>query len=193
MYKKVLVTGGVRSGKSRYAQELAASVSPGGHVLYIATAKVFDWEMEQRVKKHRASRPSTWDTYEGHVNLGDVIEERSKTYETILLDCVTVMLTNLLFDRIGDQDPDTLRKEQVRELEAMASEQAELLAQGVDHAACNVILVTNELGMGVVPERLLGRVFRDMAGVMNQRLAAQLPETVFMVSGLPLYLKGGLS
>ena len=110
--KKILVTGGARSGKSGFAQDLAYRMSSEGRVLYIATAKVFDWEMEQRVKKHRESRPATWDTYEGYQNLADVIRQKSKAYDVILLDCVTVMLTNLLFDHIGEQDPDTLQKSQ---------------------------------------------------------------------------------
>ena len=189
--KKILVTGGARSGKSGFAQNLAYRMSPEGRVLYIATAKVFDWEMEQRVKKHQESRPATWDTYEGYQNLADVIRQKSKVYDVILLDCVTVMQTNLLFDHIGEQDPDTLQKAQTEELDQMAKEEARRLIQGIRAADCHVIAVTNELGMGVVPERLLGRIFRDMAGRTNQTLAEGMSNVVFMVSGLPLYVKGG--
>ena len=183
--KKILVTGGARSGKSGFAQDLAYRMSSEGRVLYIATAKVFDWEMEQRVKKHRESRPATWDTYEGYQNLADVIRQKSKAYDVILLDCVTVMLTNLLFDHIGEQDPDTLQKSQTEELDRMAKEESSRLIQGIRAADCHVIAVTNEVGMGV------GRVFRDMAGRANQTLAEGMSHVVFMVSGIPLYVKGG--
>ena len=187
---KMLITGGVRSGKSRLAQELAAKLSPEGRVLYVATAKVLDEEMMVRVKKHQDSRPASWDTFEGYTDLRSKLPLWGKSYETVLIDCLTMLLTNRLFDEIGMQDPDTLTKEQIRQLENMAEKEAENLAEGILASDANVLLVTNEIGMGVVPDHLLGRVFRDMAGKANQILAARLPQVTFMVSGIPLTVKG---
>ena len=108
----------------------------------------------------------------------------------MLIDCVTMLLTNGIFDRIGDQDPDTLTKEQVAELEEEAATTIQELIRGIQETACNVVLITNELGSGVVPEHLLGRVFRDMAGRANQMLAQAMPQVCLMVCGLPLMVKG---
>lgn len=191
MYTKMLVTGGARSGKSRYAQELAKELSPEGRVLYVATAKVWDEEMAVRVRKHQESRPASWDTYEGYQDLGAVIAARGEQYETILVDCLTMLLNGRLFDEIGMQDPDTLTKQQKKELEEMAVKEAQALADGIQKAHCHVILVTNEVGMGIVPDTVLGRLFRDMAGRANQILAGALSDVTLMVSGIPVYVKGG--
>lgn len=185
----MLITGGARSGKSRYAQDLAAQLSPSGSVLYIATAKVWDEEMAVRVRKHQESRPSSWDTYEGYQNIGDWIREFGQSYETILLDCITMLLSGKLFDEIEEQDPDTLTKEQQKSLEEMAIKEAKSLADGIRRASCNVVVVTNEVGLGIVPDHLLGRLFRDMAGRANQILAASLPQVTMMVSGIPVAIK----
>ena len=192
MKTKMLITGGTRSGKSRFGQETAARISPEGHVLYVATARVWDEEMAVRVKKHQESRPSSWDTFEGYQDLGNKLVEWGGQYETVLIDCVTMLLTNGIFDKIGAQDPDTLSKEQVRELEKEAEETICNLIRGIEQTECNVLLITNELGSGVVPEHLLGRVFRDMAGRANQMLAAAMPQVCLMVCGLPLMVKGEL-
>ena len=192
MNTKMLITGGTRSGKSRFGQETAARLSLEGKVLYVATARVWDEEMAIRVKKHQDSRPSSWDTFEGYLDLGSKLIAWSGQYETILIDCVTMLLTNGIFDKIGSQDPDTLSKEQVAQLEKEAEETIRSLIRGIEQTECNVLLITNELGSGVVPEHLLGRVFRDMAGKANQMLAAAMPQVCLMVCGLPLMVKGEL-
>ncbi len=192
MKTKMLITGGARSGKSRFGQETAAHISPEGRVLYVATARVWDEEMAVRVQKHKDSRPACWDTYEGYEHLGEKLLSWSEQYETVLIDCVTMLLTNGIFDRIGSQDPDTLTKEQILMLEQDAEKTIQELIRGIEGTACNVLLITNERGSGVVPERLLGRVFREMAGRANQQLAASMPEVCLMVSGLPLMVKGAL-
>ena len=188
MGKMILVTGGARSGKSAFAEQLARESC--GSVAYIATAEVWDEEMAVRVKKHQDSRPASWDTYEGYQDLGTRLIQWGQQYETVLIDCVTMLLTNGIFDRIGAQDPDTLTKEQVAELEEEAATTIQELIRGIQETACNVVLITNELGSGVVPEHLLGRVFRDMAGRANQMLAQAMPQVCLMVCGLPLMVKG---
>lgn len=186
MGKAILITGGARSGKSSYAEKLARELE--GNVLYIATSIPFDEEMKNRVKKHRESRPSEWDTYEGYRGLGQVILEKGGQYKGILLDCITVMVTNLLLEYPGI-DYDNARYEDFAEAEKAIKEEVEKLLQGVAESEATVIIVTNELGSGIVPENLLGRVFRDIAGRMNQYIAERCDEVFLTVCGLPLKLK----
>lgn len=186
MGKAILVTGGARSGKSSYAEKLAREL--GGNILYIATSIPFDDEMKSRVKKHRESRPDEWDTYEGYKGLGHVISEKSSEYNGILLDCITVMVTNLLLEYPGI-DYDNACCEDFEEAEKTIKGEVEELLEGISQAEATVIMVTNELGSGIVPENLLGRVFRDIAGRMNQYIAEQCDEVFITVCGLPLKLK----
>jgi adenosylcobinamide kinase/adenosylcobinamide-phosphate guanylyltransferase len=186
MGKAILVTGGARSGKSSYAEKLAREL--GGNILYIATSIPFDEEMKSRVKKHREARPSEWDTYEGYRGLGQVISEKGGHYNGILLDCITVMVTNLLLEYSGI-DYDNACYEDFAEAEKSIKEEVEKLLEGVRKSKATVIMVTNEVGSGIVPENLLGRVFRDIAGRMNQYIAERCDEVFITVCGLPLKLK----
>lgn len=186
MGKSILITGGARSGKSSYAEKLAREL--GGNILYIATSIPFDEEMKSRVKKHRESRPSEWDTYEGYRGLGRVISEKGEQYKGILLDCITVMVTNLLLEYPGI-DYDNAGYEDFAEAEKAIKEEIEELLKCVSKSQATVIMVTNELGSGIVPENLLGRVFRDIAGRVNQLIAEQCDEVFITVCGLPLKLK----
>ncbi|HEY0208191.1 bifunctional adenosylcobinamide kinase/adenosylcobinamide-phosphate guanylyltransferase [Acerihabitans sp.] len=182
----MLVTGGARSGKSRLAESLAAG--HGGTVLYIATARVTDDEMALRVEKHRADRPAHWLTWEGHRNLDRVIRDHADRVEGVLLECVTTLITNLLFDQAGATPPEAM---DFTAIEDHIAGQIEALITACADARCRVVLVTNELGMGIVPENLLARRFRDIAGRVNQRLAAAADDVWLVVSGIPLPIKGG--
>lgn len=186
MRRIVLVTGGARSGKSEYAEKIAHEA--GGKVLYIATAIPFDEEMKSRVKKHRDVRPDTWDTYEGYKSLDEVVTRNSKQYETILIDCVTIMVTNLLFDYLGmdNQNPSFSDFE---EAERKIKGDIEKLSNSLKQCDTTVILVTNELGSGIVPESLFGRAFRDIAGRMNKLLAENADEVYLCVCGIPVKIK----
>lgn len=186
MGKSILITGGARSGKSTYAEKLAAEL--GRDILYIATSIPFDDEMKSRVQKHRESRPAEWDTYEGYRGIGRVIAEKGGGYKGILVDCVTVMVTNLLLEYPGI-DYDNAKYEDFAEAEAAIKEEINQLIKGIKETDATVILVTNELGSGIVPDNLLARVFRDIAGRANQQLAACCDEVYLTVCGLPLKLK----
>lgn len=185
--KSILITGGARSGKSSYAEKLAKDLK--GNILYIATSIPFDEEMKQRVKKHQESRPKEWDTYEGFKNLGSVIKSQAHQYDGILIDCVTIMVTNLLFDYIGDYDVDNLVKDKTDEIERSIEKDIKALLEAIKACDIPVILVTNELGSGIVPERKLGRIFRDIAGRMNQIIGANVDEVYLAVCGIPLKIK----
>jgi adenosylcobinamide kinase / adenosylcobinamide-phosphate guanylyltransferase len=185
MGKIVLITGGARSGKSTYAEELAKSF--GQKVMYIATSIAFDDEMKDRIKKHKDRRPSSWNTYEGYRDL-KLVYKTKETFEVILLDCITVMISNLIYDYIGEE-VDNLKEEDINEIEKSIMME---LSNFIDEAALNrqtVIIVTNELGCGIVPEYKLGRIFRDIAGRANQYIASRAEEVYLTVCGIPMKIK----
>ena len=173
----ILVTGGTRSGKSEFAEQLV--MRRGERYLYMATAKITDEEMARRVEKHQKRRSSRWTTHEGYHELWRVLEEEGKNYDGILLDSVSSMLTNLLFDFIGEVDWDTFDFADV-DFKAAAAEQRKL----------PLVVVTDEIGLGVIPDTYLGRAFRDMMGLANQKLAAAADEVYFVISGIPVKIKG---
>lgn len=185
----ILVTGGARSGKSALAERIAQQIAQdkSGRVLYIATSLVMDEEMAQRVEKHRQTRPNDWDTYEGYQDLSAVIAQRSGIYSVILLECITTMLSNLLFDQAGAVPAEQM---DFMAIETALARQIDSLLIACANSACEVVIVTNELGLGIVPENRLARHFRDIAGRVNQRLARQANEVHFVISGLDMRIKG---
>jgi adenosylcobinamide kinase/adenosylcobinamide-phosphate guanylyltransferase len=184
--KITLVTGGARSGKSNFAEELAKTSDMP--VAYLATAIPFDDGMRDRIKKHRESRPQEWKTYEGFKDLQYVVKEISDNHGTILLDCVTIMVTNLMFEDLSI-DWDTINHEQIDRIEASIKDQVfDLLKSMREHNIWG-IMVTNEVGMGIVPENRLSRIFGDIAGRINQMIAVEADDVYFTVSGIPMKIK----
>lgn len=181
----ILITGGARSGKSRLAEQFAAK--QGDNVLYIATSIVTDDEMAQRIAIHQQTRPATWQTHEGFSQLGSVIQERGAQHDAIMLECITTMITNLMFENTGDIPAEAMDFD---ELENKINLQIDALIEGCRQCLCPVYIVTNEVGFGIVPENLLARRFRDIAGRVNQRLAAFADEVYLVVSGIELKMKG---
>lgn len=167
-----LVLGGARSGKSAYAERLVRNA--GSEATYIATATAGDMEMRARIDHHRERRGSGWRTVEEPLALPVAIRREVGTGQPILVDCLTLWLSNLM---LADQD--------------IASATSALL-EALAEARSPVVLVSNEVGMGLVPETPLGRRFRDAQGRLNQAVAAAVPRVVFVVAGLPLQLKGTL-
>ncbi|WP_353893883.1 bifunctional adenosylcobinamide kinase/adenosylcobinamide-phosphate guanylyltransferase [Proteinivorax hydrogeniformans] len=184
--KLVLVTGGARSGKSLYSEEMAKKL--GNKILYVATSIPYDDEMKKRIEDHRNSRPDYWETYEGFKNLHKVLEEKGKDYDGVLLDCITVMITNLMFSE-QNFDESKIQQESVDKVEKEISKQLTLLVNTAKEKGINLILVTNEVGSGIVPESKLGRVFRDLAGRANQLLAKRADEVYLLVSSIPVKIK----
>lgn len=182
MNKIVLVTGGSRSGKSEYAESLLESYDD---VLYIATSIITDEEMKERVTRHRESRNQRWDTFEGYKNLDLAIEKSS--CRCVMLDCITVMTTNLMFDR--EIDYDNLQREEFDIiLNNIKNEISKLITACKDFNKL-LVMVTNEVGYGLVPEYKLGRIFRDMAGYINQYIASLCTDVYLVSCGIPLKLK----
>jgi adenosylcobinamide kinase / adenosylcobinamide-phosphate guanylyltransferase len=171
-----LVLGGVRSGKSRYALQLAARVR---RVTFLATAeRREDEEMQRKIERHRAERPEHWSTIEEPLNLPSVIGSTSNC-DLLLIDCLTLFAGKLI----------EVHGENLMAIDATVDS----LCAALKNSPCSVVLVSNEVGSGVVPAFELGRRYRDLLGEINQRVAAIADHVVLMVAGLPLALKGSLS
>jgi adenosylcobinamide kinase/adenosylcobinamide-phosphate guanylyltransferase len=180
---RTLVFGGARSGKSAWAERLAQE--SGREVVYIATAHAGDAEMQARIEHHRNRRDASWRTVEEGMWLGAVIAEWSTPERLVLVDCLTVWLSNLLFSEAQEfpeigkiTPPPRFHEDRASFLEAL------------ERAGGDVILVSNEVGMGIVPQGAISRWFVDEAGRLNQEVAARCERVVFVAAGLPLKLKG---
>ena len=174
----ILVTGGARSGKSTLAERLAAGL--GGRVLYVATAESGDDEMRLRIERHQARRPSEWGTLAAPRDAVKRLEEVEGQWDTILFDCLTLYTTNLLLEREnGSPDPEVVLAQEMQGL-------ADYLARNWPQA----VVVTNEVGAGIVPADPLSRLFRDLQGRVNQVFARAADDVYLCVSGIPLKIKG---
>ncbi|HBJ0064228.1 TPA: bifunctional adenosylcobinamide kinase/adenosylcobinamide-phosphate guanylyltransferase [Escherichia coli] len=179
----ILVTGGARSGKSRHAEAL---IGDSSQVLYIATSQILDDEMAARIEHHQQGRPEHCRTVERWQHLDELIHADINPNEVVLLECVTTMVTNLLFDYGGDKDPDEW---DYQAMEQAINAEIQSLIAACQRCPAKVVLVTNEVGMGIVPESRLARHFRDIAGRVNQQLAAAANEVWLVVSGIGVKIK----
>lgn len=186
MGKMILVTGGARSGKSTFAEELVRSC--GENILYIATSIPFDEEMKLRIQKHREQRPAHWETLEGYKGLDAGVSSRVDGKDAVMLDCITIMITNLMFEQPIDWDH--LPAGAMTTMEEAVHEEMEKLLTAVRNCPVPFVVVTNEIGMGIVPDNVLSRLFRDIAGRMNQMLAKAADEVYLCVAGIPVKIKG---
>ena len=183
-----LIVGGARSGKSAYAEQLAKDIS--SKVLYLATAVVTDEDMANRIKRHQESRPAHWKTIEMYKSF-ERLEKDDKftSADVVLLDCLTILMTNNMFD--VPLDYDTATPYEIEQVEESIWRELRSLMEIIRKWNKTLILVTNEVGMGLVPAYRLGNHFRDISGRMNRRVAEQADEVVFVAVGIPLKLKGG--
>ncbi len=182
----IFITGGARSGKSRFAEELFKGFDK---VLYIATAVPFDEEMKERIALHRTRRNSSWVTVEGYREMDMLIRNGGHGMEGILVDCVTIMVSNLMIlgEHIDWENPPAAYMERVKK---SIRDETEKLIHGAENFTGTAVIVSNETGMGIVPPSPLGRFFRDFAGTANQMIASRAGTVYFMVSGIPVKIKG---
>ena len=175
-----LVTGGARSGKSSFAESLYKDKVD---VVYIATSKITDNEMEDRVRLHKESRPSDWRTFEGNYNLDNALGEEAY----YLLDCITVLTSNIMFDMTKDEDRISIELQ--KKVEDTIFNELKILIDAINDKGLELIMVTNEVGDSLVPENHLGRVFRDIQGRINQRIASISDRVYLVCCGIPVKLK----
>jgi len=171
---RLLILGGARSGKSRLAQDMAAR--RWLHPVYLATAEILDDEMAARVRMHRRTRARRWHCVEEPLEIAKIIRRGIPGTDGLLVDCLTIWLSNVL----------------LKEGRGAFARRRDELVKALHQTRQDVILVANEIGMGVVPEHALGRTFRDLAGWLNQAVAKEADTVVFVAAGLPLVLKGRL-
>jgi adenosylcobinamide kinase / adenosylcobinamide-phosphate guanylyltransferase len=177
--KLILIIGGARSGKSAFGERLAARLSD--QVLYVATAQALDEEMRERIHKHRAARPPHWQTLEASLQVEQAIEQAVGPAELVLLDCLTLLVSNVILQDGDDVTIETARPRVEAEIEG-------LLRVSQKHSK-PIIIVSNEVGMGVIPPYPLGRIYQDLLGWANQRVAAQADQVYLLIAGLPVEIK----
>jgi adenosylcobinamide kinase/adenosylcobinamide-phosphate guanylyltransferase len=175
----ILILGGARSGKSRLAEKLAGEMGP--RVLYLATAEAGDAEMAERIGRHRERRPPGWRTAEAPVRVGEALQREAGDADVVLLDCLTLLASNLLAP-LGEE-PDE------REAAALLGAELDDLLAAYEAGTAGLIVVSNEVGWGLVPPYPLGRVYRDLLGWAHQRLAGCADRVYLVVAGIPLDLR----
>jgi adenosylcobinamide kinase/adenosylcobinamide-phosphate guanylyltransferase len=178
-----LILGGVRSGKSNYAQKLAEK---NKKVLYVATANAKDEGMVERVKRHRADRPKEWETLEAYRDFSQHQDQLQKA-EFVIVDCLTLMISRLMFEKEERVEHFVWEPEELLEVEHIVYAQINELLDALGHTPC--ALVSNEVGLGVVPESWLGNIFRDIAGRVHQMVAKRADRVTLMVAGIPVNVK----
>src|SRR5262245_42173596 len=175
-----LILGGARSGKSSYAQQLAEET--GKSVTFLATAQALDEEMSARIQKHRAERPADWKTLE--IPLGVASHTQHIKSNLVILDCITLLISNLLMQFVKDDLVDEAP------FKLAVQKEIEELTAAIREGKQDWIIISNEVGLGLVPPYQMGRVYRDWLGWSNQRLAREADKVIFMVAGIPMVIKG---
>ncbi|MDP2928019.1 MAG: bifunctional adenosylcobinamide kinase/adenosylcobinamide-phosphate guanylyltransferase [Candidatus Omnitrophota bacterium] len=173
MKRLILILGGARSGKSSYAMNLAKST--GKRIVFIATCIPGDSEMKHRIKLHKKSRPRTWRVIEEGIHIDSALREVKAGYDAVLIDCVGLFISNLM----AVESSDKKIEEKVRSV-----------IDAIKKSACEVIVVSNEVGMGIVPDNPLARRFRDLLGRVNQMIAQSADKVIMMYAGIPMVMKG---
>jgi len=181
--KNTLIIGGARSGKSHFAQELA--LKSGEPALFVATAEAGDEEMRRRIEEHRKTRPTSWSTLEATSHIGSQIIDKIGRAQTVIVDCITLLINNILLqysDETGEHiDATPAEKAVIAEIDE--------LVDCIEKIKADFIIVTNDVGLGLVPADSLSRLYRDLLGKANQMLAQRADEVYFMVAGVPLQIK----
>lgn len=174
-----LILGGARSGKSTMAQEMAEKA--GGGVLFVATAEAGDADMHDRIEAHQRSRPAGWITLEATSNLGPQITRQLGGIGTVIVDCITLLVSNIFQQNGWREEPELLENAVREEISGLIS--------CLDASAAHFIIVSNELGLGIVPGDRISRIYRDVLGRANQLLAARADSVYLLVAGIPMTLK----
>jgi len=179
----ILIIGGARSGKSSFAQELA--LKSGEPVLFVATAEASDEEMRHRIEEHQRARPSAWSTLEVTTHIGREILQKIDESQVVIIDCITLLVNNI-FSQYSHQNTEQIDAPLI---EKKLTDEISELVECINQVDANFIIVTNEVGTGLVPANKVGRLYRDLLGKANQILAQRADKIYLMVAGLPLPIK----
>ena len=174
--KIIFITGGVRSGKSQFALELAQTFP--GPKAFLATAQALDREMAERIRRHKRNRPKDWQTLEEPLRVAEILMDKADDFRLILIDCLTLWISNGLM---------------ARWTEKKFFQEGDRLCKACRDASCSLVIVSNEVGLGIVPDNPSARMFRDLSGLIHQKISRQADEVYFMVSGIPLQIKKRLA
>ncbi|MGB2814956.1 MAG: bifunctional adenosylcobinamide kinase/adenosylcobinamide-phosphate guanylyltransferase [Dehalococcoidales bacterium] len=183
MRKTTLIIGGARSGKSHYAMELARKAS--GPVLFVATAEALDEEMRQRIEEHKRTRPTAWRTLEVPTHVGDGVRQEIGDAQVVIIDCITLLVNNIL----SQHYPPDSRQKETDTIEQAVADEISALIECFHKVEARFIVVSNDVGSGIVPADGMSRLYRDLLGKANQMLAQRADEVIMMVAGIPLPLK----
>ncbi len=175
--KIIVLLGGARSGKSTFAQELAAKL--GGKVLFVATGEPLDDEMKVRIEEHKKNRPKSWRTVEAPRHTGRALKEQISDAAVVILDCLTLLVSNMIGDKVDYLEAERKVMAEITEL---------VTIMNASHA--NFIIVSNEVGLGLVSDNKLGRIYRDLLGKANQLIVQNADQVYFLAAGIPLKIKG---
>ncbi|MCX6012509.1 MAG: bifunctional adenosylcobinamide kinase/adenosylcobinamide-phosphate guanylyltransferase [Chloroflexi bacterium] len=181
MKKVILLLGGVRSGKSRYAQAMAPEI--GKKILFVATAEALDKEMQHRIEVHKKNRPQNWCTLEVTRGIGKKIESDIGDSHVVIIDCITMLVSNL----VGEAS--TISESDYRTIEDLVNQEIKELIECINRVKAHFVIVSNEVGLGIVPQTGIGRLYRDILGKVNQDLASIATEVYLMVAGIPVAVK----
>lgn len=186
-YTITLVTGGARSGKSDFAEALTKELA-GDQAIYLATAAICDDEMAERVKQHQARRPAAWKTIERYQGFdSQEFAQSIQGSKALLLDCVGFLLNNVMYETIRDREDYT--HQEMEEVESRVEQELQSLIQATRAAGVNLVMVTNEVGMGIVPADRMTRYYRDILGRANRLIAKEADSVYLLVAGIPLQIK----
>lgn len=180
-----LVLGGIKCGKTRYAEGKALTKeSHGGEILYLATAEALDDEMKQRITRHQKDRPDNWTTVEEPLNINSVFEKYGDKYDLILLDCLTLWLTN----KLGQAGDDYNREEL---MDSITDDCIEFLETSI-HCNADLVIVSNQAELGLISSYSLGRLFQDLTGLLHQKIASYADNVIVLQAGIPTAIKGAV-
>ena len=183
MPKSTLIIGGARSGKSHFAQELA--IKSAQPVLFVATAEAGDEEMRQRIENHQKARPAGWETLEVSTHIGSQIRRKIGKAQTVIVDCITLLVNNV-FNQCGNPTGESIDSPLI---EKEVTAEIDELVDCINQVKPDFIIVTNEVGLGLVPADEMSRLYRDLLGRANQILAQHAEEVLLMVAGIPVPVK----
>ncbi|MCL5264448.1 MAG: bifunctional adenosylcobinamide kinase/adenosylcobinamide-phosphate guanylyltransferase [Chloroflexi bacterium] len=183
--KLILVLGGARSGKSAFAENLAKQISD--KVLYVATAAIGDEEMRRRVEQHRLRRPASWRILETTIGVGNALASSAADEEAILLDCLALLVSNVLLQHSTEDEESS--QQAFPEIESAVRREIDELVEAYRRSKATFIVVSNEVGLGLVPPYPLGRAYRDLLGIANQKVATHADEVYLLFAGVPVELK----